>query len=306
MLSKLKKAPFLDPKLFPAFIAVMETENFTMAAPLANMTQAGVSQHISKLEEQLGMPLFLRLPKSVVITEAARTLASFIEDQIIELDTLFDVINEDREMISGSVSLGVPSGSLPLLEASDIFKCIKKMPKLSIDLITGTTAEIESMLLRNHIDIGLSYPASKSPLLSSTFFATQELILVCAPKEQIDLENIHKCEFVDHPDFKAYRHALCKVLVCNSKDINTAVRANNLHAAISLVSNSLGIGLFPRDSVKLLLKQGILKEIPISNEGLFIDVHTYTLSALHPPKRVSAVLDMLKKSSFSKKIALSE
>ena len=42
----------IDARLFPAFVAEAKTENFTEAARMAAMTQSGISQHISKLEEQ--------------------------------------------------------------------------------------------------------------------------------------------------------------------------------------------------------------------------------------------------------------
>ena len=44
----------LDTRLFKAFMAAAETRSFTHAATRAHMTQSGVSQHIAKLEEQIG------------------------------------------------------------------------------------------------------------------------------------------------------------------------------------------------------------------------------------------------------------
>ncbi|OYZ11959.1 MAG: hypothetical protein B7Y39_19090 [Bdellovibrio sp. 28-41-41] len=45
----------IDTRLFKAFLAAAIAENFTQAAEKAGMTQSGISQHIAKLEEQVGV-----------------------------------------------------------------------------------------------------------------------------------------------------------------------------------------------------------------------------------------------------------
>ena len=48
--------------------------NFTKAAQELGMTQAAVSYQIKLLEERVGVPLFLRRPRQVVLTEAGQRL----------------------------------------------------------------------------------------------------------------------------------------------------------------------------------------------------------------------------------------
>src|ERR1700741_3965088 len=50
--------------------------SFTKAAAELGMTQAAVSYQIKVLEERVGVPLFLRGPRQVVLTEAGQRLAS--------------------------------------------------------------------------------------------------------------------------------------------------------------------------------------------------------------------------------------
>ena len=57
-----------------SFVTLCETGHFTRAAARLNMTQPGLSQHIQKLEAQLGKPLLSRDGKSFIPTPAGEAL----------------------------------------------------------------------------------------------------------------------------------------------------------------------------------------------------------------------------------------
>lgn len=59
---------------FEIFKTVAETGNFTKAAEKLYISQSGVSHAIHDLEQQAGTPLFIRLSKSVQLTEGGKLL----------------------------------------------------------------------------------------------------------------------------------------------------------------------------------------------------------------------------------------
>jgi LysR family glycine cleavage system transcriptional activator len=63
-----------------AFEAAARHASFTKAAQELGMTQAAVSYQIRVLEDRVGVPLFLRRPRQVVLTEAGRSLAPAISE----------------------------------------------------------------------------------------------------------------------------------------------------------------------------------------------------------------------------------
>src|SRR3990167_9570360 len=62
-----------------AFEASARHLNLTRAAQELHVTQTAVSQHIRKLEERLGKPLFRRLPRGLALTDSFSSLARALE-----------------------------------------------------------------------------------------------------------------------------------------------------------------------------------------------------------------------------------
>lgn len=79
------------------FEATARHENFTSAAAELGMTQAAVSYQIKLLEERLGVPLFRREKRRVVLTEAGRRAAPQITRAFDAIDQAFGAVRADDE-----------------------------------------------------------------------------------------------------------------------------------------------------------------------------------------------------------------
>ena len=74
-----------------AFCVAAECLNFSKAAASLGISQPAVSNHIAKLEEELGCALFIRYDKSLILTEKGEQLlkvARSILDKYAEIDAL--------------------------------------------------------------------------------------------------------------------------------------------------------------------------------------------------------------------------
>lgn len=89
-----------DPKLLTSFTAVARTRHFGKAAESIHATQPGVSQHVAKLEEQLGFRLLERTKRSVSLTPAGEL---FYERSKQLLSMLQRMEDEARQIASGGL-----------------------------------------------------------------------------------------------------------------------------------------------------------------------------------------------------------
>src|SRR5215475_9577610 len=67
----------LDPEQLRSFLAVAQSLSFTQAAQRLGIRQPTVSQHVRKLEEAVGRPLFVRDTRSVTLTADGEAMAGF-------------------------------------------------------------------------------------------------------------------------------------------------------------------------------------------------------------------------------------
>jgi LysR family glycine cleavage system transcriptional activator len=87
------------------FEAAARHENFTAAATELGMTQAAVSYQVKLLEERLGVPLFRREKRRVLLTDAGRRAAAPISRAFDAIDGAFaDLRAEDEALLTVSTS----------------------------------------------------------------------------------------------------------------------------------------------------------------------------------------------------------
>lgn len=120
---------------FSIFLAVCETSGFRAAAKKLGLSPSNVSDSITRVEQQLGMPLFTRNTRSVMPTEAARALARrmspLVKETLAVLDDVKNAACQTKGLLKLNVSGAVMVDILPPL--IDLFR--KKYPSVQIEIV---------------------------------------------------------------------------------------------------------------------------------------------------------------------------
>src|SRR5690606_11663634 len=88
------------------FAALAETLNFTRAASKCHVTQSTLSHQIKQMEEELGVRLFDRVGKRVIITEAGDAFLSRIQPALDQIDTAVGALHAPGETLTGRLRIG--------------------------------------------------------------------------------------------------------------------------------------------------------------------------------------------------------
>lgn len=153
------------------FLAVAELEHFGKAADQCCVSQPTLSAQIKKLEEELGVLLFERTNRRVMVTEVGAQMVQVARRVLHEVETIHDIAKSSHDPLSGKFRLG----AFPTL-ATYIFPDLvstvkKKMPSLRLILIEEKTATLVEQLRRGEIDAALlALPISDDFLMSAPLF----------------------------------------------------------------------------------------------------------------------------------------
>ncbi|OQW51901.1 MAG: hypothetical protein A4S09_09545 [Proteobacteria bacterium SG_bin7] len=291
----------MDPTSLKAFYHAALLQNFTEAARRANLTQSGISQHIARLEEDLGTQLFVRIGKKVQVTESGKKLLAYAEKYLDDIDELLETLSSADTNIAGTVSYAMPASCLftphfPML----LEERKKKFPDLVIDLKLVTNEKAIASLLAGDIDFGFTTVDPRNPSVDARHFATEEYILVGGTEKanhRLAVDDVAELGFIDYPGFSTlfefWRQAhFPKLKKLTPTNLNYVGKVNSIHAAITMVEHRLGVSIFPRHCVENTMKASKIHEcrgaptMPPTNK-----IYIVTLKDRILPRRVRVVID---------------
>jgi DNA-binding transcriptional LysR family regulator len=242
--------------------------SFNRAAAALNYAQSTVSAQISSLEDDLGVRLFDRLGKRVVLTEAGRMLSQYAQKMLdIEAETLAEV--RDRKEPRGSLSVRIPQtiGTyyLPkiLAEFQNLF------PGVGFEFHTCAFHELEHELQTGMTDLAFLLSESiRSSNLMAEPLRFEPVVMVTGPdnplaeKKKVVLEDLR-----DQPVFFAkadcaYRMLLEQLLTEANIELKTVLEFSSLQVLKKCLIAGNGVTIIPETAVRDEIEKGELVEVP--------------------------------------------
>lgn len=145
----------MDTRLLEYFLGIAEEGNMTRAAKQLHVTQPTLSKQLNKLEEMLGVKLFHRTSRRMILTEAGLMLRDRAKT-ILELTqkTFTDLQKNDQE-IHGTIKMSVAESDA-FREIARLFKTVhKKHPNIQFDVHSGDANDVTERLDKGVVDFGL-------------------------------------------------------------------------------------------------------------------------------------------------------
>ena len=141
---------------YEIFLKVCETGSFSKAAEALNYTQSGISQMMAGLEEELGITLFARGKKGVILTDNGTQLIPYIQEMVNQKDKLRQAAFDINNKVAGKLRIGSFS-SVTALRMPDVIRFFKEhYPEVEVEILDGNYDEIRDWIMHGQVDCGLS------------------------------------------------------------------------------------------------------------------------------------------------------
>src|SRR5690242_16583956 len=164
------------------FCDLAETESFTKAATVNNVTQSAVSQQISSLERVFKSLLIERSKKRFRLTREGQVLYDYSKQVIHTYEALHHKLQEIKDLISGTIRVAtIYSVGLHDLPPY-VKKFLKSYPTVNVHVEYRRANQVYEDVFSNVVDLGLvAYPV-KDTKLEIVPLRKEPLVLICHPQ----------------------------------------------------------------------------------------------------------------------------
>lgn len=255
------------------FLAVTKMGNFTRAAHELCLTQPAVSGHISALEEELGVSLFNRTGKKVVLTDAGRLVAQEGAELLDRVNQLRSALADLSDLHGGTVRIGASKiiGVYMLPKVITAFR--EQYPDVELQLSIHSARTIVNQVEENHYDLAVVGEGEKiqSNNIGVKAIGEDELILVASPSHpvfaqaQITAASIFNEPFVLSGDDTASLQNIKTQLRELGIHLKSTIKIGEAGAIKRAVEEGAGLAILSRAVVERELTEGRLKEVPLEH-----------------------------------------
>lgn len=238
------------------FVAVAETGSFSRAAERCNIAQPSLSQQIQKLEQELGEPLFDRLPRKVVLTDAGRTLLPRAISILSDLQDIKHTLNQNADAGHGLLNVGFIPTIAPFVLPRVIQRFSQEFPNARLTVQEDLTETIVHNLLDGKLDVGITSMPIHHRLIRTEELLTEPLLVASAKENDfITRTSIHVKELDDFPFIAlsemhclgeqvqsfCHRQNLELKIVCDTSQLTTVKNCVEIGLGVSLVPRALAL-----------------------------------------------------------------
>lgn len=247
------------------FIAVAEHLHFSRAAEILHIAQPPLSQQIQSLENELGVPLFIRTRRSVQLTPAGQAFLVEAKKVIAQAERAITVAHQAHSGILGQLDIGFVGTAIAEVMPTILKAFRERYPLVATTLQNLITPEQVQALRAGQIQVGLLHPPFLDASLQVEIIRREPLVVVLpadhalATQEQIALAQLREEMFVMYP--RAWNPGLFDQIMGLCQDAGFQMRsgqeASGWLSITSLVAASLGVSIVPASS-QLLRNAGVV------------------------------------------------
>jgi len=238
------------------FRTVVAEGGVTRAAERLNRVQSNVTTRIKQLEESIGVPLFVRDRKRLVLTASGEALLDYAE-------RILDLVQEAREVVSpqnprGRLRIGSMESAAASRLPAPLAEFHQRWPEVRLELSTGPTDVLIAGVRTGKLDAALVAGPIEDGALSATPLYKEELLLV-TPRSHRRVrspEDVMLDTLIVFEQGCAYRRHAESWFAGQGKG-GVPVRTLELasyHAILACVAAGAGVAVVPRSVIAMQME----------------------------------------------------
>ena len=240
-------------------VALADHRHFGRAADASFVSQPTLSTQIKKFEEELGVVIFERNPRNVILTDVGEALVARARQLLREADEIKAIAKRAKDPESGVIRLGLFPTLSPYLLPHVMPQLVARFPKLEMLLFEDKTDVILAKLKSGDLDAGVLALPLPDDSLHAEFLFEEDFVLALphghplAPKPSknikrkptLRLEDLADSALLLLEDGHCLRDQALDVCQMSGAREHQGYRATSLETLRHMVASNAGITLMP-------------------------------------------------------------
>lgn len=243
----------MELKIFTTFKTIVRTGSFTKAARLLSYTPSTITFHVAQLEKLVGVPLFEKSGRHMILTKAGEALVPYV-DEVLAAVKKIKSFQYGITAYQGTLTVGAPESLLcfrlpPLLQ-----RLHAHAPHVDLRLRSLTSRDVVAALSEGQIDVGLAYTIQEKDKESLAFWMFEEnsvhfytsvdTAVWCPNFREREME-INEMPLVIMPRPGEIRQMVDDYLRKQSISFTNMIELRSIQTIINLVENNMGVAPLP-------------------------------------------------------------
>lgn len=259
----------MDVVQLKTLIHVAELGSLSKASDRLHIAQPALSRQIRQLEKELGVYLFDRHGRGMIITEAGNEVLQHATRIMDELEAIRSSVAAGPGALRGAVAIGTTPTIAEIMTVRLAKRIREENPDLSIRFTSAFSGYLLDWVQRGELELVISYDLEPLHTLRIVPVMMENLVLVGPPSAGLTLEQAVGFASLAQEQLvlPSPRHGLRKIMDQCAGEVGfkivASIEADSFGAMIDLVRNGFGLTALPLASIYSHLQAGTLCAAPL-------------------------------------------
>jgi DNA-binding transcriptional LysR family regulator len=254
-----------------AFLKIAETRNFTRAASDLHVSQSALTVQVQQLEESLGVRLFDRNKRGVMLTAAGKDVFGPLQRLFHDAQTIVEHARDLSSASTGFVSIAalptVCAGSLPALVRS----FLDSYPGIRVQISDVFAERVRDAVLKREVDFGIGTLHGRDAELRATPLFQDRLVVFTPPghplaeKHTVTLREACAHGLILPARASSVRDAVEAIAHRERLLLDVRYETNFMPTALAFVRAKLGIAILPETAAGADTPEFLI--VPLNNRS---------------------------------------